>query len=96
MKHIPYEIHKGKTVAEAAKKGKSKVFWPWDSVRKYTLVGNGNTVINTAKATRNAQVLLEVELKDEFLQRIQTGNWTQVFDSNDQITSDNVPLTLSS
>ena len=78
-------LSEGKTVAEAAKKGKSKVFWPLDSVRKYTLVGNGNTVINTAKATRNAQVLLDVELKDEFLQRIQTGNWTQVFDSNDQI-----------
>lgn len=38
----------------------------------------GITVINTAKATRNAQVLLDVELNDEFLQRIQTGNWTQV------------------
>lgn len=78
-------LAEGKTVAEAAENGKSKVFWPWDSVRKYTLVGNGNTVINTAIATRSAQVSLDVSLKDEFLQRTQIGQWTQVFDSNDQI-----------
>lgn len=77
-------LSEGKTVSEAAKKGKSKIWWPWDSVRKYTLVGDGETVINTATASRSNQNNIDFNLKNEFMQKIQEGEWSTVADSDSQ------------
>ena len=83
-------LSEGKTVSEAAEKGKSKVWWPWDAVRNYVLVGNGETIINSPIANRsteerNMQVSQAVSSRKEFIDRINEGSWIRISDSDNQV-----------
>lgn len=71
-------LAQGKTVKQAADKGKSKIFWLWDSVRKYTLVGNGDTTITSANL--NKSVKINNTMINEFKQRGSNGGWVRYED----------------